>query len=499
MTRWDRETVREIFDLNPFAAKMLSSWLNNSVGYGITATVKGNKRAKDAWKLWERYCDYDDILDLYGLQELVARTRKVDGEVFIILRIKPNPSGVPLQLQVLDADMLDTTTAVAATRIRDGIEYDADGVPVAYHFKQSREIDAFSNPIRVPAAQVIHLYRRKRPGQRRGRSDFEPVLEVLEDVDGYLEAEGIRKKIAACFVGFRQLSEEADDPTMGTIETPIDPDEPPVESFFPGMIINGRPGETMDFGQPPRDSGISEYMRWGGLRMAAGGETTYEHVTSDLSNVNYSSYRAGNMEFARSVGREQWLLFIPRFLAKIAEAWSEAAYLSGAVSSRKVVVEWTPPPFGSVDRGKDILADILEMKAGVSSRRKVAGERGYDIEDLSDEIAEDQAMLESKGLAFEGDPLAPAAEASPSKDGVAARALDLAMKAMERTAMPDLATARALLASDVPELHFHATVEAPPPPPPAQVHVEVRSGKITKTVHRDDAGQIISITEESAE
>lgn len=398
MSRWDREMIREVFDLNPFAAKLLNALLNNAVGFGITATLKGTAAACKAWKLWERHCDYDGVLNLYGLQELIASTFFVDGEVFVILRAEKNPSGIPLQLQVLDADMLDTTSVLANVRIRDGVEYDENGRPTAYFFKSSRELNEFQDPVRVPAAQVIHLFKRRRPGQRRGRSQFEPVLDVLEDVDGYLEAEGVRKKIAACFVGFRSLGVEADDPAMGTIETDgLEADEPPVESFYPGMIINGRQGEKMEFGQPPRDAGVADYMKWGGLRIAAGGQATYEHVTGDLSNVNYSSYRAGNMEFQRFIGRTQWLSLLPQCLDRIADAATEAMMIAG-VAQRRPTVTWTPPPFGSVDPKKDVETEILEMAAQVRSRLDVVAARGTPIEDLVEEIVTGNKLFAAAGL-----------------------------------------------------------------------------------------------------
>lgn len=396
MSRYDRAMIREIFDLNPFAAKLLNALLNNLIGYGITATIKNDEKASAAWKIWENACDYDGVLDLYGLQELIASTFLVEGEVFIVLHPEANISGVPLQLQVLDADMLDSTVALANTRIRDGVEYGEHGRPVAYYFKRSRELGGFGDPIRVEAGRVIHLFKRKRPGIWRGRSHFEPVLDVLEDVDGYLEAEGVRKKIAACFVGFRALDKEADNPAMGEVEDQGD-GEPPIESFYPGTIINGRQGETMEFGNPPADPGIAEYMKWGGLRIAAGGSATYEHVTGDLSNVNYTSHRAGGLEFQRFVGRTQWLTLLPQCLHRIAAAWSDAALQVGKIDS-PAVIKWTPPPFGSVDPIKDIKAKREEVGAGVESIRNVAAERGYDLDELSDEIAADNKMLEEKGL-----------------------------------------------------------------------------------------------------
>jgi lambda family phage portal protein len=401
MSRWARAQIREIFDLNPFAVKVLSALLNSAVGFGITATVKGPKAAKKAWLLWEKYCDYDGVQDLYGLQELITSTFLVDGEVFVVIRAEPNPSGIPVQLQVLDADMLDGTLALANTRIRDGIEYQGEGGsgrPVAYWFRQSRELGAFGNPVRVPAEQVIHLYKRKRPGIRRGRSHFEPVLDVLEDVDDYLEAEGVRKKIAACFVGFRAIGEDWEDPAQGTVEAdPFDANEPPVESFYPGMIINGRPGEKMEFGQPSQDQGVGEYMRWAGLRAGAGAQVTYERATGDLSNVNYSSYRAGDLEYQRFIGRTQWLSLMPQCLYRIGDEVGRAMTVAGIVG-RAPEVTWSPPPFGSVDPEKDAKTEQLEMAGLQRSWREIIQSRGRDADELAEEIAADDKMLADKKL-----------------------------------------------------------------------------------------------------
>lgn len=404
MNRHDRAALRAVFETNPFAVKTKSSLLNNLIGYGITGTVKGTKAVRDLWAEWIEVCDWDGVYDLYGLQALIADIWLDDGEVFIVKRIVAGAAVHPLRLQVLDIDQLDTTAAIADSRIRDGVEYEGNQ-PVAYHFRQSRELDTFRDPIRVPAEQVIHLFHRRKAGQWRGRPPFESVLDVVTDLDDYLEAEGIRKKISACFVGFRSPSIDSDDPAMGAINPdgdPSDPAEPPEEAFYPGMIINGRAGETMTFGDPKTDAGIGDYMRWGGLRMSAGAQTTYERATGDLSNVNYTSYKAGDLEFQRFIGRLQWLLFIPKLCRSIERAWVEASFVTGLIGARKPKFKWTPPAFGSVDLGKEVKAKREQMAGGFESLRNVAAEFGYDLDELSDEIVNDISMLmkklEAKGL-----------------------------------------------------------------------------------------------------
>lgn len=407
----DRVALRHAFDTNPFAIKIKGSLLNSLVGYGITGTVKASKATQKLWADWIEVSDYDGVQDLYGQQELAAALWLDDGEAFIVKRVVAGAAVHPLRLQVLSVDQLDTTAALADTRIRDGIEYgigpNGSTQPVAYHFKRSIEVGTYGDPVRVPAEQVIHLFHRKRAGQWRGRPLFESVLDVLTDVDDYLEAEGIRKKISACFVGFRALGVDADDPAMGTVDpesTPYDdPEGPPEEALYPGMIINGRAGETMTFGDPKADAGIGDFMRWAGLRAAAGSQTTYERATGDLSNVNYSSYKAGDIEFQRFVGRLHWLLFVPKLCREIERAWVQIGYDVGLLASRRPTFKWTPPPFGSVDLGKDVRARREQVAAGQESLRNVVAEGGYDLDDLSDEIVADIAMIskkfEAKGLA----------------------------------------------------------------------------------------------------
>jgi capsid protein len=196
---------------------------------------------------------------------------------------------------------------------------------------------------------------------------------------------------------------------MGTIDPdqPIEDAEPPEEAFYPGMIINGRAGETMTFGDPKSDAGISDYMRWAGLRVAAGAQSTYERSTGDLSNVNYSSYKAGDLEFQRFIGRLQWLFFIPRLLKRIERTWSTSGYATGIISTRQPKFKWTPPPFGSVDEGKDTKAKSAQVAAGQESLRNVVAERGYDLDELTDEIVADIAMMIEKLTAKGLEALAP--------------------------------------------------------------------------------------------
>ncbi|MEA3033686.1 MAG: hypothetical protein QOH86_1702, partial [Sphingomonadales bacterium] len=310
-----RSRIRNLIATNPYARKALNTLINNLIGFGITGTPKKGtpKKVATEWKRWTARGDWLGRLDFNGLQEQFVSAMLGDGECFIVRRFEAGGGIVPLRIELLDQVML------AEWKGRDGIEYDERGRATRFWFRKSRdpETGAASNEaVDFPAADVIHLYRSDWIGQGRGRSMFEPVMKRLEDLDGYFEAETVRKQIEACFAAFIQPSLDSDEafgPKDGTTgATGFD-----VETLEPGMLTRLRPGETVSFGTPRVTSGISEFARVSLLATTAGAGIPYEQGTGDLSNVNYSSYKAGSLEFQRFCGRLQWLLIIPVALERI--------------------------------------------------------------------------------------------------------------------------------------------------------------------------------------
>ena len=151
----------------------------------------------------------------------MVRTMAESGEVLIRFRDRRIEDGlpVPLQLQVLEPDHLDSMKSGELPDggfIVQGIEFDALGRRRAYwlfstHPGDSRGRSLVSKP--VPAAQVLHLYERLRPGQVRGVPWFAPVILKLRDLDDYDDAELMRKKIEACFAAF--VTGAQDEDTLG--------------------------------------------------------------------------------------------------------------------------------------------------------------------------------------------------------------------------------------------------------------------------------------------
>jgi lambda family phage portal protein len=142
-----------------------------------------------------------------------AREMFVAGECFVRLRPRRTEDGllVPLQLQLLQSEMLPfekTETAANGSRIRCGIEFDSIGRRVAYHFRRRHPGDSTDQgmvtpeTVRVPAQDVLHIYRPIDAGQIRGLPHVAPAMVRLFLLDQYDDAELDRKKTAAMFAGF---------------------------------------------------------------------------------------------------------------------------------------------------------------------------------------------------------------------------------------------------------------------------------------------------------
>ena len=137
---------RELVVTNGYAANACEAFAANLVGDGIKpSSLIGDADLRDRvqrlWLAWTDEADADGLTDFYGLQAMVAREMFVAGECFVRLRPRRAEDGlpVPLQLQLLQSEMLPfekTETAASGNRIRCGIEFDAIGRRVAYHFRR---------------------------------------------------------------------------------------------------------------------------------------------------------------------------------------------------------------------------------------------------------------------------------------------------------------------------------------------------------------------------
>jgi lambda family phage portal protein len=412
-----RTRSHDIVRKNPYAANAIDSIVSNCIGTGIKPQSKSKdaefrKRIQQLWLDWTDEADSAGLADFYGLQALVLRSVIECGECFVRMKIDKKNATVPLKLQVLESEHLDSSkdmTLPNGNVIRSGIEFDKSGKRVAYYLYKEHPGDAVFQSLeslRIPASEILHIYKPLRPGQIRGEPWLSNVLLKLHELDQYEDAELVRKKTAAMFAGF---------------VTRLDPDS---EMFGdqrdagPGIVMTGLEPGTMQFLDPGEDVKFSSPADVGGtyeafikqqLRaVAVGLGISYEMLTGDLSSVNYSSIRAGLVEFRRKCASLQHNLMVFQFCRPVWNRWIELAILSDAVNVPNdpsfSLVKWIPPGFAWVDPQKEVISQLNAVKAGFKSRTEVISEFGYDIEEIDDEIRKERQREKEMGLVFDSNP-----------------------------------------------------------------------------------------------
>ena len=417
-----RERARDLARNNPYGKKAKRVFVDNFVGIGIspqanTGVKTLDKKIMKVWADWAANADAEGVCDFCGLEGVVVRSLFESGECFVRFRDRTLSDGlaVPFQLQVLESDYLDSTKTLEMAGggyVRQGIEFDSKGRRAAYWMWPQHPGDNFVisqrlQSVRIPADQILHIFEKDRPGQMRGVTAYAPVILKMRDLDDYDDAELWRKKIESCFAAFVIQNSGADGPVVGTIATnnATGTNAPKrVEAFRPGMIEYLKPGEDVKFGNPSSDANYAAYMRTQLHAVAAGLGITYEQLTGDLSQVNYSSLRAGLVEFRRMIETLRWQVFIPMFCVPVWRRFIERAYIAGVISKLDYTATWTPMKFEMIDPLKDAQADTLMMRNGTLTLREAIANRGFDPDLQLEEIAATNQQLDALKITLDMDP-----------------------------------------------------------------------------------------------
>jgi len=404
-----RNRSRSLVQNSPYIARGLGSLVSNTIGTGITPrSMAANAAAID--KLWSEWCavaDADGRLDLYGLQAAAYRAMEQDGEVLVRLRTRRAEDGlpVPLQLQLLEIDWLDDskTATNGPNTIVNGIEYDPLGRITSYWLwsqHPGEQLAVFKNRATsypVPAASIIHLFNPERPGQGRGFTRLAPVIARVRDLTLYEDAELQRKNLETRLSVIASGDVAAMSPSEGH-----DPDEVrktgELGTLSSGSIFQVPTGTNLTVVEPKAAPGYVDYVKFQLHIVAAGMGVTYEMLTGDVKEVNFSSARVSLLEFRRNAEQMQWLTLIPKLCVPIWRAFVDAAVLAGKVTRADYACEWSTPKWSYVNPVDDVRADLDEVSGGLSSLSEKLRQRGYKPDLVFSELKTDLDRLQADGV-----------------------------------------------------------------------------------------------------
>lgn len=415
-----RASVRDGVRNSGFIRQAQEVWVSNAVGEGIRPSFD-NQQIRDAFSWFSDEVDADGNNDFYGLQSLVSRAEWESGEGLVRYRPRRLSDGlhVPFQIQILEPDYIDTSLNKETENgyIINGVEYDRIGRRINYWLFPEHPGEAFSarrsfQARPVSARDVFSVYRPLRPGQVRGVPAIAASLLQFHDLSEYADAEMTRKKIEACFSVFITDPESSGinvpDPAgmagNTTGATRIQPDGQQVDMISPGIIARLKPGQEIETASPTQSGEYSQFREATLLECAAGAQLTYAQLTGDLRGANYSSLRAGLVQFRTSLRpyRRQQLIF--QFCKRVEREFYRYGVMAGLFPKPAKKALWIPPHFDPVDPVKDILADVAAMRAGLKTYKQLVTEYGLDYAEAIKDIVEVNKDLDDNEIILDSDP-----------------------------------------------------------------------------------------------
>ena len=404
--------AKYLYANNPWCFNGVQTWVTALIGPGITPTPQHPNREtrRMVQAVFARWClsaDYDGITDFHGLCAAAALSMVVNGEAFI--QILTTDEGLRLRLIATEqVDIAQTGELSSGGRIIAGIEFNAAGQRVAYWIRPvdpTAMYDGYSPPVRVPASDIVHLFKPLGPGQVRGISWLAPVIIRAGELDQFEDAELVKNKTQAMLMGFMidQNGTGTGFPFEGATAGSV------LESGLePGTIKVLPSGYDIKFSSPQQGQQAVEYAKLQLRGIAAGLGVPEYLLTGDLGGANYSSLRAGLLEFRRRVEAIQFQIIVPQLLRPIWQRFVTTAVLAGEIDAPDFesnadewfACEWIMPAQEWIDPAKDAEATATMIAAGLTSRRRAVAAQGYSVEELDSEIISDRERERELGLSF---------------------------------------------------------------------------------------------------
>ena len=432
-----RNRSRALVRDNPYARQAKRTTQVNVIGpRGIQMQpqiMRPDGREKDerrnvamsaGWRQWCRAdsCDVTGKMSFHAIEMAIVGSLPESGEVGVrLVRQRMGKSRVPLALELIEADQIDDDYTGFSDRPghywRMGVELNEWGRPTRYALLVKHPGDAelgtylnrTEKHLFIDAEDFIHIYMPDRIGQTRGVPWFAPVITTSWNLGKYEEAHWTRKRVQANSLGWIQTSDPDDFGSRESDGSPALEGDKRLWNTEPGSYNFLMPGETAippDFG--PDDNQYENVVRSLARRFAAGFGCSYETLSKDFSESNYSSSRLSILE-----DRDHWRviqsMLIQQFHQRVFEEWLMAAALSDLPMpmfsdvwtrpERYNAPHWQARAWSWVDPAKEMKA--LEMARALQLQthaEQIMEYTGNDFMETVTTIAKENEIKEELGL-----------------------------------------------------------------------------------------------------
>lgn len=422
-----RASSHDVARNNPHAAKIIADLAKDCIGTGIvpradTGNKRLNKRVDAVAKEFFASMDADGVTQNYaGYQLLAARALFEGGEAVSRRLVRPMSLGLPLPLQfaLMEGEFIDNqlnTVLPGGNRVVQGVEFSAaTRVREAYWMFAEHPGDTYMaatgaafERLRVPAADVRVMMEPQRPGQIRGMPWITPILVRSKLLDDYEDAERQRKRIEASLTavvkGSSQIGDASDGQGPSLFPTMTDANGDLIEVIEPGLVAYTRDSTGIEMMKPAEAAGFPAYKRSELQSIAAGGRSTYELASGDLSQTSFSSIQFGTLSYRGMQDVVRATIVVPHL------EWIWRCMIDMAIAVGRLPdgcpygVKHHCPPWLPIDPQKQADADKTDMRTGAKSLYEIVTARGKDFEEHVAEIAASNKLLDRYGLVLDSDP-----------------------------------------------------------------------------------------------
>lgn len=456
-----RETLnartRDLIRNDSNVAAGMDRKVNNTVGAGLRLAAKPDYRllnmtADQAEAVsdiieahWQTYsdesglwCDVERQGNAADLLLLQAHHLEAEGEGFgiIVWRDEPAPTGFHTAMQVVHPSRCSNPNNLQdRPDLIEGVQLDEYGAPIGYHFRAAHPGDFFATSFAEHFTweyfdrdfedgrpYVVHIKERNEAGMTRGFSKLWSMLRKQKQGEQYfdyeLQASALNAVMALFIETPLDMFAASDALTPDAVGSMADEnseyhDLNPITAFDgvqPNILA---PGEKPTLTKPEHPNAAFDGFMKNVLRsLASVMGLTYEQLTMDWSEVNYSSARAAILEVAKGfkVVRKKLEYFMNCWY----RAWLQELFDLGLIALPSGVLsfddapeawcqcEWIGAGKGYVDPLKEVQAAGLRVTLGLSSMEKECAEQGEDYKKLISQIVKElriwRAALEDAGL-----------------------------------------------------------------------------------------------------
>lgn len=453
-----RAASRDMYYNTALARGAVTRMVSNTVGSGLQLQSRIRYKmlgmTKEQAAEWQRNvefefntwasspeCDAERTLNFYDLTNLAFRSILLSGDVFVMCPWIPRVGQIyDTRIRLIEADeCINPLGAVESDRVAGGIERDATGAPVRYHFRKKLnrsmlDLGTTGIDLTVPIAaynrigmkQVYHLMLKERPMQRRGVPLIAPLIEPLKSIGRYSKAELDAAILNAMFTVFikkdtpeiGEFGLEAGfqpNPTGDTghsgesIVSSSNPDVDRVYEMGSATVNEMQVGESIELADPKHP--ISTYDKYTSAvfkEIGSALEIPFEVLLLHFGS-SYSASRAALNEAYKVFMQRRTLM--GRYLCQpVYTNWMMEAVVKGRIKAPGFLEDptiraawlnsaWAGPGRGMIDPHQEVKGAGEAINQRLSSYEdKYVEINGGDWNDMVERLADERETLQLLGL-----------------------------------------------------------------------------------------------------